>query len=392
MRDVILLCPQPRDLAATEAAGLGERYRLHPVGPDLDTVERVDPEAILDEAAGVPADGVVATKDRSALLAAVLAARRGLPGPTPAALVACQHKPTSRRIQEGVAPEATPPWTVLAGDPPPFGPPWFVKPVVGRLSQDARRVDDAGRLASLEGWDAYREGYAAIAALAGLPRDDVRGYLAEEVRQGLEVTLEGFSHRGAVTVIGVTDSVKYPGTNSFERFEYPSALPAKRLAELADVSRRVVPALAFDDGFFNAEFFVPDDGPATLIEVNGRLASQFAPLVQAVHGRSTYDALFALACGDDPGWDPQPPSCFAVSYVLRRFEDAFVEEAPAPEHGLEVLVEPGRRLSEQGTNDAQSYRLAIVYADGKTREEALATAKRRAERLSFRLREPAPAR
>jgi len=57
-----------------------------------------------------------------------------------------------------------------------------------------------------------------------------------------------------------------------------------------------------------------------------------------------------------------------------------------------VLVEPGRRLSEQGTNDAQSYRLAIVYADGKTREEALATAKRRAERLSFRLREPAPAR
>jgi hypothetical protein len=57
-----------------------------------------------------------------------------------------------------------------------------------------------------------------------------------------------------------------------------------------------------------------------------------------------------------------------------------------------VLVEPGRRLSEQGTNDAQSYRLAIVYADGKTREEALATAKRLAERLSFRLREPAPAR
>ena len=50
------------------------------------------------------------------------------------------------------------------------------------------------------------------------------------------------------------------------------------------------------------ELFVPDGGPAKVIEVNGRLASQFAPLVQALHGRSTYDALFALACGDDPDW------------------------------------------------------------------------------------------
>ena len=392
MRDVILLCPQPRDLAAVEAAGVGDRYRVHAVGPDLDTLERIDPDAILAAASEVPADGVVATKDRSALLAALLAERRKLPGPTPAALIACQHKPTSRRIQAEVVPEATPPWAVVAADPPPFGPPWFVKPVVGRLSQDARRLDDPARLASLEGWDAYREGYAAIAALAGLSRGDVRGYLAEEVRGGLEVTLEGFSHRGAVTVIGVTDSVKYAGTNSFERFEYPSSLPADRLEELADVARRVVPALGFDDGFFNVEFFVPDDRPATLIEVNGRVASQFAPLVQAAHGRSTYDALFAIACGDDPAWHPAPPSCFAVSYVLRRFEDALVEAAPGPEPGVEVLVDAGRRLSEQGTNDAQSYRLAIVYAAGETRDEALAKAKRRAEALSFRLREPAPSR
>ncbi|MGE5690910.1 MAG: ATP-grasp domain-containing protein [Pseudomonadota bacterium] len=389
MRDVILLCPQPRDLAAAEAAGLGSRYRLHAVGPDLDGLERIEPEAVLAEADGVPADGIVATKDRSALLAAVLAGRRGLPSPTPQALLACQHKPTSRRILERVAPEATPPWAVLAEEPPPFGPPWFVKPVVGRLSQDARRVDDPARLASLDGWDDYREGYAAIAALAGLRRDDVRGYLAEEVRSGAEVTLEGYAFRGSVTVVGVTDSVKYPGTGSFERFEYPSRLPEERLAELADVASRAVPALGFDDGFFNVEFFVPERGPATLIEVNGRIASQFAPLVQAAHGRSTYEALFALACGDDPRWTPGPPSCYAVSYVLRRFEDAFVEDAPEPERGVEILVEAGKRLSEQGTNDAQSYRLAIVYAAAATRAEALARARDRADRLRFRLREPA---
>ena len=136
----------------------------------------------------------------------------------------------------------------------------------------------------------------------------------------------------------------------------------------------------------------PAAGPVTLIEVNGRLASQFAPLVQAAHGRSTYDALFRLACGDDPDWHPHPPECHGVSYVVRRFEDAYVEAVPMPEPGLEVLVEPGRRLSEQGTNDAQSYRLAILYARGGSREQALERAKERADALSFRLQSPARAR
>jgi hypothetical protein len=356
------------------------------VGEDLDAVERFDPEALLAEAEAVPADGVVGTKDRSALLAALVARRRGLPGPTPAALLACQHKPTSRGLQTAVVPEATPAFALLNGAAPPFPPPYFVKPVVGRLSQDTRRVDDPAELYALADWDAYREGYAAIAALAGFPRGEVAGYLAEELRRGGEVTLEGYVYGGEVTVVGVTDSVMYPGTNSFERFEYPSRLADSRLDELAGITRRVLPALGFDGGFFNVEFVVPERGPVTLIEVNGRIASQFAPLVRAVHGRSTYEALFTLACGDDPAWAPGAAEGVAISYVVRRFEDAYVEAVPEPEDGLEILVRPGLRLSEQGTNDAQSYRLAILYEAGETRDEALARCRERAAALSFRLR------
>jgi hypothetical protein len=283
-------------------------------------------------------------------------------------------------------PEATPHFAVLDGTPPSFAPPYFVKPVVGRLSQDTRRIDDANALEQLDGWDAYREGYASIAELAGFPRSAVAGYLAEELRRGREVTLEGYAHRGEVTVIGVTDSVMYPGTNSFERFEYPSSLTHARRDELAEITRRVLPALGFDGGFFNVEFVVPDEAPVTLIEVNGRIASQFAPLVRAVHGRSTYEALFVLACGDDPAWAPGEADGVAISYVLRRFEDAYVEAVPEPEEGLEILVRPGLRLSEQGLNDTESYRLAILYEAGETREEALARSRERAARLSFRLR------
>ena len=167
----------------------------------------------------------------------------------------------------------------------------------------------------------------------------------EELARGAEVTLEGYVHGGQVTVVGITDSLMYSGTNSFERFEYPSAVSAEREAELSEIARRLVPALGFDGGFFNMEFVVPTEGPATVIEVNGRIASQFAPLVQALHGRSTYDALFALATGRDPVWRAERPDGVAVSYVRRSFTDTFVESVPESEEGVEILVGLGLRLS-----------------------------------------------
>jgi hypothetical protein len=127
------------------------------------------------------------------------------------------------------------------------------------------------------------------------------------------------------------------------------------------------------------------------VEVNARIASQFAPLLLGLHGRSSYDALFRLALGDDPEWSVGEPGGVAVSYALRAFEDAVVEAVPEPEPDLEILVRPGLRLSEQGVNDSQSYRLAIFTGFGESRAEAVARVRERAAGLSFRLA-PAPGR
>jgi ATP-grasp domain len=381
VRDVLVVCPQERDRRAIGAAGLDWRYRVRYAGPDLDAAEGVDPVELLSELERLPADGVLATKDRSALLAAVLAERRRLPGPAPAALVRCQHKPTSRRLQQQVLPEATPAFAIFDGQEPPFAPPFFAKPVVGRLSQHARRINDPQDLLEL-GTDGYGEGWAEIAALAGFPPRAARGFIAEELLVGDEVTVEGYLHDGHVNVIGATDSVKYEGTNSFERFEYPTRF-ADRYPEMQVVAERLLPALGFDQGFFNVELVVPPDGPVRILEVNGRIASQFAPLMQATHGRSTYDALFELACGDDPAWRADPPAGVAMSYVLRVFEDAYVAGVP-DESDAEMLVRAGSRLSMQGTNDEQSYRLAILYDAGETREEALERCRSRAAALRRR--------
>ncbi len=388
MRNVLVLCPQDRDRQAVTAAGLDSRYRVTFAGEDLDRIERFDAGAFLAEYERVEADAVVATKDQSALLASILAARRGLPGPSPRSVLACQHKPTSRAIQRSVAPESTPAVALLGRDDPPLLP-YFVKPSVGRLSQGAVRVDTADDIPR-QATDAYTERHAAIAAESGADVGNLHGLVAEELLEGMEVTVEGFVHGGRPTVIGITDSVMYPGTISFERFEYPSALPDERRRELAELACRLASAHELDDAFFNVEFFVSAEGPPGIVEVNARIASQFAPLVLATHGRSTYDALFALACGDDPDWDASPPQGVAVSYIVRVFEDAFVESVPDPEDDLEVLARPGALLSEQGANDVGSYRLAILYGAAATREQALDALRARAAKLSFRLRSPEP--
>ena len=130
---------------------------------------------------------------------------------------------------------------------------------------------------------------------------------------------------------------------------------------------------------------MPDVGPSRIIEVNGRIASQFAPLVLALHGRSTYEALFALACGDDPAWSGDEPVGVAASYCFRVFEDALVASVPEPEEDVEILVRPGQLLSEQGTNDVGSYRLAIFMEVGESRQQVVERCRARAGALPFEL-------
>jgi hypothetical protein len=96
VEEVLVACPQERDRREVAAAGLDGRFRVRFAGPDLDAHSSWEAEAIVEELAALPVDGIAGTKDRSALVASLVAARRGLPGPVPAALVRCQHKPTTR--------------------------------------------------------------------------------------------------------------------------------------------------------------------------------------------------------------------------------------------------------------------------------------------------------
>ena len=392
MADVVFLCAQRRDRVTLARLGQ-DRCEIAFVGEDLESAGSVDLDALVQACAAHEPRSVVATKDRSALLAALVSERLGLGGPTPGALLNCQHKLRSRVIQRRVVPDATPAFA-------PFEPaskltfPLFVKPVVGRLSDGAVLVRASEDLAQLEPDRAYAREYADIAAHAGLGAEECSGFLVEEVLTGLEVTLEGFVQEGSVEILGITDSVNYPDTSSFERFEYPTALSETRRAELTGVASRLLPALGLDASLFNIEFFVPEAGTAKIVEVNGRMASQYAPLLEHVHGRSSYEVLMALALGERPGQAPARRGAFALSYCVRVFDDAFVERVPRPGDDVELLVSPGELLSRQGTNDVESFRLCIFEQTGADRAATVAAARARASELrqGFKLWPAQPAR
>ena len=61
--------------------------------------------------------------------------------------------------------------------------------------------------------------------------------VCEEILHGRQVTANGYARDGRVTMLGTVDSVMYPGTDQFQRFQYPSSLPADLLARV-DARRR----------------------------------------------------------------------------------------------------------------------------------------------------------
>jgi len=118
---------------------------------------------------------------------------------------------------------------------------------------------------------------------ARLPDPVGRGGAAQERLRGEQVTIEACFFRGEAQVIGVTDSIMYPGAFSFRRFEYPSRVPREAQERMADIVVRFARAIGFDDGIMNVEMIHdPLTGALRIVEVNPRMCAQFADLMEKV--------------------------------------------------------------------------------------------------------------
>lgn len=113
------------------------------------------------------------------------------------------------------------------------------------------------------------------------------------------VTLEGLVQNGAMSVVGIVDSLTYSGTLSFKRFDYPSSLSASVAQRMSMIAARVMAHIGFDDGLFNMELFYDERADAVrIVEINPRMCAQFADLMESVNGTNTYEVLVAVAAGE----------------------------------------------------------------------------------------------
>jgi len=353
-----------------------------PVADPLAEIER-----ILDLAKDREVTGVISSDDYpGSALAAAVAKRLGLPAPDPEVVLICQHKYLSRVAQEKHAPDAVPPFALIdvangASLPPTLAFPIFIKPVKSFFSIGAEKITSQAELsARLPHWKEL-DGFF-------LPLDRMLAYyagasvgtnrlIAEGLLSGEQVTVEGYAFGGKAYILGVVDSIMFPGTLAFARFDYPSALLDSVQARMAEIATTVIEGIGFNNGLFNIEMMYDrETGRIAIIEINPRMASQFADLYEKVDGTNSYQVLLDIAQGCEPTFARrQGRYGFASSCVLRSFADLAVEAVPSdddvqrlahvyPDIRVEVHATPGRKLSDE-LQDEQSYRYGIVSLGGR---------------------------
>ena len=357
--------------------------------------------------------GVTSSHEQfGALAAALVAERLGWPGTPVRAVLACQHKLYARRVLERVCPEANVPFAELParyGEPAPggLGYPLFVKPVKAAFSVLAREVanrDELHAMTRFAAWELWVirhlvEPFERICRQRLPDAGSAHRLMTEAPVTGRQYNLDGYVWRGELRPLGFVESVMYPGTRAFMRFDYPCELPDEARARAIDVARRFLAAIGFDHGMFNMEFIHDAvSGRLSVIEFNPRLAAQFSDLYLRVDGIDPHRIAIELACGRDPADVPRvaPTATFASSLVFRSFDPqwkpampsrtqrhAFAEAFP----GAFLFSFPRRR--GQIARDFKwlgSYRYGIVHLGARD----LADLMRRCRETSNLLGWPAP--
>lgn len=330
-------------------------------------------------------DGVLSSDDYpGATLACILAHELKLPAPHPAVSLLCQHKYLSRRAQRAVVPHAVPDCILIDPHNSAVLPdnlvlpkiPFFIKPVKSYFSCYAQAIHTA------EQWQQYLmntkipvtflEPFNLMLKHYSHHHLSADYFIAETLLSGNQVTVEGFVYDGSAQIIGITDSLMFPGTISFRRFVYPSSLPADVQERMSDIARRCMEGIGFNNGIFNIEMMYDPVGDViSIIEINPRMSSQFADLYEKVDGINTYEIALALATGTQPSLRSRRGvyRC-AASCVLRLFENKVVHRVPEqhdierlyqkfPEVRVEIFVGRGARLSTT-LQDGKSYRYGLI--------------------------------
>lgn len=421
-RTVLTVGATPDDLYWLERINERDRYRFLPLGDfaQADDPELCRPREFIDAAVGEALrlsekpHGIVAFDDYPAsLLAAAIAERLGLPGPSLASVVACNNKAWSRALQAQVVPAAVPRFQIVdphrdwRPDDLQLAFPFWLKPVKSSMSYLGFRVDSFAEFRraierSRAGLPAYAAAFEELMGMVPRPRGAGRvradWLIAEELLRGRQCTLDGIMKDGEIHPVGVVDSIRLRNRVSFSRFDYPSRLPQAAQSAMIDIAGKVLRRVGFDDGMFNIEFFVGGRAASPrIIEINPRFSPQFSDLFEKVDGTLSHEYVLAVASGAWPSLTRRRGRHrIAASCVLRVDADHVVLRAPRapdiarlqsaiPDAHIQVTTAEGGRLGDS-VQDSYTYRYGLIHLGARDRRDLQAKLARAMRLLPFRLK------
>ncbi|HSJ44179.1 MAG TPA: hypothetical protein VK923_05800 [Euzebyales bacterium] len=416
-RNIFVLGLEEHNLATLEDLPDADRYAFHRLltVAELQQGDEIPIEHLFDkalrqlEAFDATIDAIVGYWDFPiSSMVPMLNDRVGLRSASLESVLKCEHKYWSRLEQSKVIDEH-PRFALvdLDGEPerPDLDYPFWVKPVKSFSGELAFRVDDDHSFHDAvrtirDGIDRVASPFEWVLDRADLPPEIAevggRACLAEESIDGHQVTIEGYSLDGAVETYGAIDSLCYPDSPSFLRFQYPSRLPAGVIERMNQVSGAVIRQVGLDASTFNVEFlWDAETDDLRLLEVNPRHSQSHAHLFADVDGAANHKVMVDLALGSRPRLPRREgPYEVAAKWFLRRFADGLVTRSPTPDEVAAVeseipgvvvhlVAEEGDRLSQLYDQDSYSYKLANIYVGAADEEELAAKYERCVVALPF---------
>lgn len=354
-------------------------------------------------------DGVLSTDEYiGAIIAAAVARELGLPANDPGKIIEAQHKYYSRVVQKRLGLEGTPECTLIPISgvkeknlTAPF--PMFVKPCKGTFSLFAKMCPDFETLEKHLDFGVLEQ--IALKRVAKPFNELLRKYttfehdagwfVGESLMKGDQVTVDGFVDRGKVEIMGIVDSVMFEGTQTFERFEYPSRLPKGVRDRMFEMTARFVEGVGIPHGQFNVELFYDREADKlAIIEINPRLSYQFADLYEYIDGSNTYDVLLDLTLGKPTSFDRGKGEYKkSASFVLRTFKGRRLRSVPTEEEingfrkqyqeaTIKIYGDAGQSLKSE-MRAMGSYRYGIINVAAQSLLELFAIHQDAIDKLTF---------
>lgn len=364
------------------------------VSKGFELPQHMQPEHVINEIMSIHSkhnvNGILATDDYpGSLFASYIAQKLNLKASSVQAQLLCQHKYYSRLIQQQIVPEATPAFALVNPELNPkkqvanLSFPFFVKPIKSYFSLFAQRINSFEELAAVlaQPRTFSLHHFNWFLDYCDLKEVPAHFLLAEELLEGTQVTWEGHIFENEVVMHGVVDSIMFPGTICFARFDYPSKLSEDIQQRMTNIASKAIKGLGFNNGIFNIEFmYNPKTNAIQIIEINPRMASQFADIFEKVDGTNTYEVLLDIATGQKPVYNHKKGKYMcASSFVLRTFQDQLILKLPSvkdvektymlfPDVRIEIFGTQGNKLSDE-LQDGKSFRYGLIHLGADNEQE-----------------------